>query len=119
MRRTKYIHDFTVIFTFLINVFNQHTDWCARGFSFKHSGEYLNLVSLLALRRKTGRSRFATIQIHLDIGFIYFQPGGTTINNATECRPMAFTEACHRKKFANAIARHALSSQIKIGTADQ
>jgi hypothetical protein len=88
----------------LIGIADQQADGRTGGFSFKDTGEDLDFVGFTALRGMPGFSGFAPIQIALQVRLAEFQSRGATIDHATQCRSMTFTETGYRENFSKAVS---------------
>ena len=67
MRRSKQVFDFTVVFGFLILVFDHHSNCGACGSTLEHARQDFNFIVLFALSGIARLTGFTAIQIRLQI----------------------------------------------------
>ncbi len=109
MGRAELIHDIAVILGALIDIFDHHANRRAGGFTLENARQNFDLVGFLTLGDKTGLTRLATVQIVLQIGFAQFQSRRATVDDATDCRPVAFTKSGDSEQFSKGVTRHSSS----------
>ncbi len=114
MPGTEQIFDIGVVLAALIGIFNQQTDGGACGLALKHAGENTHLIRLAPGCGIAGSTRTATVEILLHIGFGQLKPWRAAIDNAAECKPMAFTKSGDDKVLTYAVSRHPLNFPLEI-----
>jgi hypothetical protein len=119
MGRAEGTGNFTVVFRFLIRVFNQQADRAAGGFALEHPRQDPDLIRLAPLGGVTAGARLAPVQLDLQIFFANFQSRGTAVDDRSERRTMGLAKGSDAEEFAEAVACHddiprAGPAQLKI-----
>ena len=86
-----------------IIVSDDETDGTTSGFSLKHTGKQLHLVSLVPLCREAGRPWSASVHLLTDKISIDGNSGRKTINNPTDSRTVTLTECSKTEYVAECI----------------
>ena len=106
MTRTKFVLDVAIVFGPLIDVFDQESDRCAGRLAFKYAGKDFDLIRLISLRRMTTAPGTAAIKVALNICCGQLHTGRATVDNAADCRPVAFAKRRYSENSPKRIARH-------------
>ena len=88
----KLVHDVAVILRALILVVNDQRDGRAGGFALEHAGENFHFIIFAPLRSVTRGTRFASIEVILQVGGRQGHARRTTIDDAADGRAVAFAE---------------------------
>ena len=90
--RSELFGDLGIILGALVSILDHQTDRRACGLTLKHTGQNSYLIGFPTLGGMPGGARLATIKIPLHICLRELEPGRTAINNAPQCRPVAFAK---------------------------
>src|SRR6185437_10850720 len=89
MARPEAVLDRRVVLAARILVLDHERDRRARGLTFEHTGEDLDLVGLAALRREARLPRLATVEPMLDVRGLEREAGRRALDDAADRRPVA------------------------------
>ena len=104
MSRPIRILDVAIVFGSLILVLDDQPDGRARRLAFENTGENLDLVRFLALRRKLRLTWTSAVEIDLDVGFFQIHPRWRAIDNAAQRQSMALSKRGDAERTADGVS---------------
>src|SRR4029077_11950968 len=103
MRRTIGRSHRQIILRTRVAISHQDRDRCAERFSFKHAGENLATIFLLALRGDLALAGTPPIELALNVGFADLDLRRATIDHNADAAAVRFAEGGNAKKLAKGI----------------